>query len=95
MTLCCIRGVQLPQLPGVVTFGYSRYQVLHDSICNIVEYGYLMVTSITRYCMTLCCRYTWSVVTSVTPRIQHRVMQYLVMLVTKGNHLVTEVTKGN
>ena len=49
----------------VVTFGYQRYQVLHDSmLCTRglwlpqLPGGYLWllcVTSVTRYCITLCC----------------------------------------
>ena len=99
MTLCCVRGVRLPPLPGgylwlpmcyqryqvlldsmlctwstvtsvtwwlpVVTFGYQRYQVLLDSmLCTRGlwlpqlpgSYLWLLcVTSVTRYCMTVCC----------------------------------------
>ena len=50
MTLCCVRGVWLPQLPGgylwlpLVTM--QRYQVLHDSAVY-VEYGYLSYLVVT------------------------------------------------
>ena len=64
MTLCCIRGVLLPQLP-MVTFGYQHYQVFQDCMqyCGVVTsvtWWLPCVTSITRYCMTLCCiREVW------------------------------------
>ena len=77
MSLCCVRGVRLPPLPGgylwlpLVT-SVTRYCM---SLCCVrgvrlppLPSGYLwlpLVTSVTRYCMTLyAC--TWSTVTSIT-----------------------------
>ena len=71
LTLCCVRGVQLPPLP-VVTCGYyvlpAVTSVLHGSmlctrstVTSVTWWlpgGYLwlpLVTSVTRYCLTPCC----------------------------------------
>ena len=67
MTLCCVRGVWLPPLPGgylwlpLVT-SVTRYCMTLCCVPGVwlppLPGGYLWllcVTSVTRYCMTLCC----------------------------------------
>ena len=67
MTLCCVRGVRLPPLPGgylwlpLVT-SVTRYCLTLCCVRGVrlppLPGGYLgllCVTSVTRYCMTVCC----------------------------------------
>ena len=67
MTLCCVRGVRLPPLPGgylwlLCVTSVTRYCMTLCCVRGVrlppLPGGYLRllcVTSVTRYCMTLCC----------------------------------------